>query len=96
MCHHCLGRYEEAISIAEQYRHVAEYLGLSETIWVYYLMLTLNYMRIGLDQEARNALAELLQLFPGFSLEWNRIYSVYRDPKYLEAQQEDLKKAGLK
>lgn len=96
MCHHCLGRYEEAISIAEQYRHVAEYLGLSETIWVYYLMLTLNYMRIGLDQQARNALAELLQLFPGFSLEWNRIYSVYRDPKYLEAQQEDLKKAGLK
>jgi adenylate cyclase len=96
MCHHCLGRYEEAISIAKQYRHVAEYLGLNEAIWVYYLMLTLNCVRMGLDQEARDALAELLQLFPDFSLEWNRIYSAYRDPKYLEAQQEDLKKAGLK
>ena len=96
MCHHCLGRYEEAISTAKQYRHVAEYLELNEAIWVYYLMLTLNYVRMGQDQEARDALAELLQLFPDFSLEWNRIYSAYRDPKYLEAQQEDLKKAGLK
>ena len=96
MCHHCLGRYEEAISFAKQYRNVAEELGLNETIWVYYLMLTLNYVRMGLDQEARDALAELLRLFPDFSLEWNRIYSAYRDSKYLEAQQNDLRKAGLK
>jgi hypothetical protein len=59
-------------------------------------MLTLNYMRMGLGQEARDALNELLRLFPDFSLEWNRIYSVYKDPKYLEAQQNDLRKAGLK
>jgi adenylate cyclase len=96
MCHYCLGRHEEAISFAKQYRNVAEELGLNEAIWVYYLMLTLNYVRLGLDQEARDALAELLRLFPDFSLEWNRIYSAYRDPKYLEAQQNDLRKAGLK
>jgi adenylate cyclase len=95
MCHYCLDRHEEAISFAKQYRHVAESLGHSEFIWGYYLMLTLNYIRMGLDQEARDALAELLRLFPEFSLEWNRIYSVYKDPKYLEAQQKDLKKAGL-
>jgi adenylate cyclase len=96
MCHYCLNSYEEAISFAKQYRHVSEELGLGEAIWVYYLMLTLNYVRMGLDQEARDALAELLRLFPEFSLEWNRIYSVYRDSKYLESQQNDLKKAGLK
>ena len=96
MCHYCLGRHEEAISLARQYRNVADKLGFSEIIWVYYLMLVLNYMRMGLDQEARDALAELLQLFPEFSLEWNRRYSSYRDPNYLESQQKDLRKAGLK
>jgi adenylate cyclase len=96
MCHYCLDRHEEAISFAKQYRHFAEELGLNESIWVYYLMLTLNYVRMGLDQEARDALAELLRLFPEFSLEWNRVYSSYKDPKYLEDQQNDLRKAGLK
>ncbi|MGD8521238.1 MAG: adenylate/guanylate cyclase domain-containing protein [Desulfobacterales bacterium] len=96
MCHYCLGSYEVAVSFAKQYRKVAEGLGHSETIWVYYLMLTLNYMRMGLEKEARHALAELLRLFPEFSLEWNRIYSIYKDPKYMESQQEDLRKAGLK
>jgi adenylate cyclase len=96
MCHYCLGKYEGAISFAKQYRNVAEELEVKEAIWPYYLLLTLNYMRMGLDQEARDALAELLRRFPEFSLEWNRIYSIYRDPKYLEAQQKDLKKAGLK
>ena len=96
MCHYCHGRQEEAISFAKQYRHFAEELGLNETIWVYYLMLTLNYVKMGLDQDAREALAELLRLFPEFSLEWNRIYSVYKNPKYLESQQKGLKRAGLK
>jgi hypothetical protein len=51
---------------------------------------------MGLEKEARDALAELLRLFPQFSLEWDRIYSVYKDPKYMESQQEDLRRAGLK
>ena len=96
MCHYCLGRHEKAISYAKQYCAVVEKLELNELIWIYFLMLTLNYVRMGLDQEASDALAELLRLFPEFSLEWNRRYSSYRDPKYLEDQQEDLKKAGLK
>ena len=96
MCHYCLGRYEEAVSFAKQYCNVAEGLGHREVIWFYYLMLALNYIRMGLDQEARDALAELLRLFPTFSLEWYRQYSCYRDPKYLESQQKDLRKAGLK
>ena len=96
MCHHCLGRYAEAVSFANQYRDLAEGLGYSEIAWVYYLMLTLNYMRMGMEQEARDACAKLLRLFPEFSLEWNRNYSLYRDPKYLEIQQRDLRKAGLK
>ena len=96
MCHYCLGKYEEAVSFAKQYHKVAEGLGHNELIWGYYLVLTLNYMRMGLEKEARDALAELLRLFPQFSLEWDRIYSVYKDPKYMESQQEDLRRAGLK
>jgi adenylate cyclase len=96
MCHYCLGRHEEAVSFAKQYLKVAKGLGHNEFVWGYYLMLTLNYMKMGLEKEARDALAEMLRLFPEFSLEWNRIYSVYKDPKYMESQQEDLRKAGLK
>jgi adenylate cyclase len=96
MCHYCLDRHEEAVSFAKHYRTETEKLGLNEMIWIYYLMLTLNYASMGLDQEARDALAELLRLFPDFSLEWNRRYSSYRDPKFLEIQQNDLRKAGLK
>ena len=96
MCYYWTGRYEEAISVVRKFHKLAGSHIHDEAIWAYHLMLAMNYIKLGPDQEARDALAELLQLFPDFSLEWNRIYSAYRDPKYLEAQQEDLKKAGLK
>ncbi|UCG05571.1 MAG: adenylate/guanylate cyclase domain-containing protein [Desulfobacterales bacterium] len=96
MCCYWTGRYEEAISVAKKFRQLAESAGHAEAIWGYHLMLTLNYMKLGLDQEARDAATELLRLFPAFTLEWDRRYSCYKNPEYLESQHKDLRKAGLK
>jgi hypothetical protein len=59
-------------------------------------MLAMNYIKLGLDQEARDAATELLRQFPDHTLEWDRRYSCYKDPAYLESQHKDLRKAGLK
>jgi len=96
MCYYWTGRYEMAISVARKSRKLAESGGHAEAIWGYHLMLTLNYIRMGLDQEARNSATELLRLFPAFTLEWDRRYSFYKDPENLESQHKDLRKAGLK
>jgi adenylate cyclase len=96
MCYYWTGRYEEAISVARKFRKLAESGGNAEAIWGYHLMLTLNYIKLGLEQEAHDAATELLRLFPAFTLEWDRRYSCYKDPEYLESQHKDLRKAGLK
>jgi hypothetical protein len=59
-------------------------------------MLAMNYVRLGRDQEARLAAAELIRLNPDFNLEMDRTYSCYKDESILERQHEDLRKAGLK
>jgi adenylate cyclase len=96
MCYYWTGRYEEAISVAQQFRELAEIAGHTEIIWGYHLMLTMNYMKLKLHQKARDAAAEVLRLFPAFTLQWDRRYSCYKDPEYLESQHKDLRKAGLK
>ena len=96
MCYYYVGRNEEAIEVAENYRKLTQKRGEDEFLWPYYLMLTLNYVRLGKEREAREALGGLLKLFPGFTFEWDRQYSVYKDPEHLERQHEDLRKAGLK
>ncbi|MGD9076130.1 MAG: adenylate/guanylate cyclase domain-containing protein [Desulfobacteraceae bacterium] len=95
MSYYCLGRYEEASDVAEQLRLLAQSRG-EEIIWGAYLMLAMNYVRLGREQEARLAAAELLRLNPDYSLELDRRYSCYKDPHILERQHEDLRKAGLK
>ena len=95
MSYYCIGRYEEAKDSAEQFRRLAQSRG-EEIVWVAYLMLAMNYIRLGREQEARLAAAELIRLNPDYSLEVDRRYSCYRDPLVLERQHEDLRKAGLK
>jgi adenylate cyclase len=96
MCHYYLGRHNEAIRFTEQLRNLAESRGEAEIMLAYHLMLAMNYIRLGRDQEALAAASELLRLNPDFSLEWDRQYSCYQDPTHLELQHEDLRKAGLK
>jgi adenylate cyclase len=95
MSYYCIGRYKEASDIAEQFRRLAQSRG-EEIVWVAYLMLAMNYVRLGRDQEARQAVAEIIRLNPDYSLELDRRYSCYKDPHILERQHEDLRKVGLK
>jgi adenylate cyclase len=91
MCYYYVGRHEEAIELAEKYRNLTQSRGDDESLWPYYLMLTINYIRLGREREACEAAVELLQLFPSFSLEWDREYSYYKNPSHLEHQHEDLR-----
>jgi len=95
MSYYCIGRYEEATELAEQLRRLAQSRG-DEIVWVAHLLLAMNNVRLGRDQEARLAAAEVIRLYPDFSLEIDRRYSCYKDPHIIERQHEDLRKAGLK
>ena len=96
MCHYYLGKYEEAVAFAEQLRTLAQSRGEDNILRSSHLILAINYIRLGREKEARAAATEVLRLFPSFSLEWDRLYSCYKDPGHLERQHEDLRKAGLK
>jgi adenylate cyclase len=95
MSYYCIGRYEEAKDSAEQFRRLAESRG-DQIAWAAYLMLAMNYIRLGREREARLAVLESARLNPDYSLEVDRRYSCYRDLSILERQHEDLRKAGLK
>ena len=96
MCYYYVGRHDEAIRLAEEFFALAESRGEKFISYWYYAIVAMNYSRLGRDQEARKAAAEITRLFPEYSLEWDRQFSVYKDPEHLERQHEDLRKAGLR
>ena len=55
-----------------------------------------DYTELGRDQEAREEAAELLRIYPQFSLEALLKRSAQRDEKYQELVRNDCRKAGLK
>ena len=96
MCYYYVGRHEDAIRWGEQLYSLAGSRGEKFISYWYHAILAMNYIRLGRNQEARKAAAEVKRLFPEYSLEWDRQFSVYKDPAHLERQHEDLRKAGLK
>jgi adenylate cyclase len=96
MCYYYVGRHEEAIEIAGQFRNLIQNRGENELLWWYYIIRAMNYIRLGREREARLEAAELLRVFPEFSMDWDGKYSCYKDPSHLERQHDDLRKAGLK
>jgi len=95
MCYYYVGRHEEAIRLAEHLHSLTDSRGEKFISYWYYGILAMNYIRLGRDQEARKSAAEMKRLFPEYSLEWDKKFSVYKDPAHLERQHEDLRKAGL-
>jgi tetratricopeptide (TPR) repeat protein len=95
MCYYYVGRHEEAVKLAKQLHNLADRRGEKFISYWHYAILAMNYIRLGRNQEARKAAAEVRRLFPEYSLEWDRQFSVYKDPALLERQHEDLRKAGL-
>ena len=95
MCYYYVGRHEEAVRLAKQFHSLADSRGEKFISYWYHAILAMNYIRLGRNQEARKAAAEVRRLFPEYSLEWDRQFSIYKDPAHLERQHEDLRKAGL-
>ena len=96
MCYYYVGRHEDAIRWGEQLYSLAGSRGEKFISYWYHAILAMNYIRLGRNQEARKAATEVKRLFPEYSLEWDRQFSVYKNPAHLERQHEDLRKAGLK
>ncbi len=95
MCYYYVGRHEDAIRLGEQLYSLAGSRGEKFISYWYHAILAMNYIRLGRNQEAQKAAAEVKRLFPEYSLEWDRQFSVYKNPEHLERQHEDLRKAGL-
>jgi TolB-like protein/Flp pilus assembly protein TadD len=89
------GKYEDAVDIIKQYLQLAENRRENQPLWMLHNAMVLNYVRLDRLEDARAHAAKLLNFFPGFSLELNQKMSFYRDPAYLQQQQEDLRKAGI-
>jgi adenylate cyclase len=88
------GQYERAIST---YNELLERRRKSGGTTVQPLLgLTLAYMTIGKEDEARNHAAEVLGIDPTFSLEWVRQATFFKDQAILEEDLAALRKAGLK
>jgi len=96
MCYYYVGRHEDAIRLAKKLQSLADSRGEKFISYWYHAILAMNYIRLGRNEEARKAAAEVRRLFPEYSLEWDRQFSIYKDPAHLERQHEDLRKAGLK
>ena len=95
MCYYYTGRYEEAVEMAKEYLNMAESRGDLELLYFGYAILAINYIRLGRDEDARLAAAQVLHYFPDYSLEWDKNASFYKDPEHLDRQHEDLRKAGI-
>jgi adenylate cyclase len=83
-----MGRYEEAIPILKR-----SYTTLS----AFHYLLVVDYIELGHEPQARAEAAEIMRLFPNFSVEKFMLRNmVNQDETYRERVRTDLHKAGLK
>lgn len=61
-----------------------------------HLFLAISYIRLGRKEKTRSEVAEILRLFPGYSLEMFRKRVWDMDPAMVESHIEALREAGLK
>jgi len=88
------GRYEQAIATYNELLERRQKTG--GTTLQPHLGLTLTYMKIGREDDARHHSAELLRIDPTFSMEWVRQATFFKDQELLEEDLAALRKAGLK
>jgi adenylate cyclase len=93
MSYYYVGRYEDAISAANQGLKRAE--KQEKRVPNYHYILAINYIRLGKEKQARYHAEEYLKLKPEFNLEMARRSSPYKDPAHVEKQITDLRKAGI-
>ena len=85
-----MGRYEEAVSELKKARNIRP------DFWAIHLALASFYIRLGREEEARAAAAEVLRIVPKFSLERFAKTVPYKNQAYRERFVDALRKAGLK
>jgi len=83
------GHYEKAIEAAKRA------LQSEPNSYLPYFTLAISYIRLGRDEEARAAAAEIRRISPKFSLDRVAKVSPFTQPS-VERRIEDLRKAGLK
>jgi adenylate cyclase len=88
------GRYEQAIATYNELLERRQKTG--GTTLQPHLGLTLTYMKIGREDDARDHSAELLRIDPTFSMEWVRQATFFKNQELLEEDLVALRKAGLK
>ena len=95
MCFYYTHRYREAVVMAKEFLNLAESQGDLELLYFGHAILAMNYIRMGMNEDARLAAARVLHYFPKYSLEWDRKASFYQNPDHLKKQHDDLKEAGI-
>jgi len=90
-----LDKFREALETAEQFKELSISRNETELLYLYYAILAMNYVRLGREKEAKRAARNVIREFPGYSLEWDKNYGLYKDKEHLERQHRDLRKAGI-
>jgi adenylate cyclase len=86
----CVGRYEEAV------KHLKKALELSPNDLFAHLSLSITYIKLGRDEEAKAEAAEVLRIHPKFSLDYYAKVNPIKCQSVLEDSIACLRKAGLK
>jgi len=90
------GRHQEAIAIYKQLLDLVESRGeVGENFITAHLSLASNHIALGMEEEARAHVDEILKRYPVYSLESVRGFTFYKDPVHLEKWLTDLRKAGM-
>jgi tetratricopeptide (TPR) repeat protein len=95
LCYYYLNKFEESLETAEQYRDLAISRNETDMLYFYHSISAMNLVRLGREQEARAAAQSIYSEFPGYSLEWDKRFGLYKDKAHLERQHDDLRKAGI-
>jgi len=85
-----MGRYAEAISILK--RTLTRY----PNNWAAHMLLIVDYIELGREQEARAEAAEVLWISPDYSVDRWMQHSPQKDQAFLKRLIADMRKAGLK
>ncbi len=87
--HISMGQYDEAIAVLKQR------LQRNSDSWMAFALLASCYGHLGRLEEGRAALAELLRINPGFSIERRRRTLPFKNPADFERRVEGMRKVGL-
>jgi len=85
-----VGRLDEAIA------NLKDCIAREPDSWIAYLGLTILYVKIGMEDKARDLVDKVNQLNTGLSLEQFKQIAIYKDAALLEDAVDALRKAGLK